>query len=131
MSEYMSLPSLRMRPWYGSLRLFMRGNSARTSGGLVSRYSSTARSSSLRTAPDATCTFHGWMLVPDGARDASTRSSSTSARGTGSGLKARTDLRACSASIRCKARYSYSAAARVPAPCSSKSAGFGFCVAFQ
>src|SRR5665213_520179 len=46
-----------------------------------------------RTSPAMTRTFQGWMLLPLGARLASASRSSTVARATGVGRKARTDLR--------------------------------------
>jgi hypothetical protein len=39
--------------------------------------------------PVSTCTFQGWVLVPDGARLATARMASISVRGTGAGKKAR------------------------------------------
>src|SRR3569623_406429 len=71
----------------------MRGNSALASAP-VSRKASTSCSRRRRTSPATTCTFQGWMLVPEGARAAAVKSSATSSKGTGSGLKARTERRA-------------------------------------
>src|SRR5665647_678321 len=45
------------------------------------------------TSPATTLTFHGWILLPLGLRLATARISSTVARPTGVGRKARTDLR--------------------------------------
>jgi hypothetical protein len=53
----------------------------------------TRRLSSALASPASTCTFQGWMLVPEGARLATARISSTVARGTGVGRKARTERR--------------------------------------
>src|SRR5580704_8421119 len=94
----MSLPSLRMRETYGSLRLEVRGNSAAVSRGSVSRCASTSRSSRSRTSPATTWIFQGCTLVPDGAREAMVRISSINARGTGSGRKARVERRCSRAS---------------------------------
>ena len=44
-------------------------------------------------SPVSTVTFQGWVLVPDGAREATRRMSSTTSRGTGVGRKARTERR--------------------------------------
>ena len=46
-----------------------------------------------RAAPVSTCTFHGWVLVPEGARAATSRISRIVASGTGVGRKARIERR--------------------------------------
>jgi len=46
-----------------------------------------------RAAPISTWTCQGWVLVPEGAREATRRMSATVSRGTGVGRKARTDRR--------------------------------------
>jgi hypothetical protein len=43
------------------------------------------RASASRACPVSTCTFQGWVLVPEGARAATARMSSTVSRGTGVG----------------------------------------------
>ena len=49
--------------------------------------------SRVLAAPVSTCTCQGWVLVPEGARDATFSRSSTTAWGTGSGRKARMERR--------------------------------------
>src|SRR5450631_893064 len=44
-------------------------------------------------APVSTWTCQGWVLVPDGAREATRRMASTMSRGTGVGRNARMDRR--------------------------------------
>ncbi len=46
-----------------------------------------------RAAPVSTWTFHGWMLVPDGARAATSRIARIVASGIGVGRKARIERR--------------------------------------
>src|SRR5690349_24285284 len=57
------------------------------------------RTSSSFAAPIRTCTFQGCRLPPDGARAARSRMLSIVWRATGSGRKARIDLRVASASL--------------------------------
>jgi hypothetical protein len=50
-------------------------------------------------SPATACTRQGWRLPPDGARAAASSRFADDAPSTGSGLKARTDMRRLTASI--------------------------------
>src|SRR5215471_10080544 len=49
--------------------------------------------SACRVRPVSTCTFHGCVLVPEGAREATSRICAIVSRSTGVGRKARTERR--------------------------------------
>ena len=77
-----------LRRVVGVLLAVLRALGGVVEGGLDRR--ATAR---CLAAPVSTCTFHGCVLVPEGAREATRRISSIVSRGTGVGRKARIEWR--------------------------------------